>query len=118
MVNFRLETLSEVGDALGARYVVEGRQRDAIADFDVAERLSPADPLLWAFYSLRAWAYLNLGEFDDAIHWATKCAALPDSTFWPYWTLTVAHFMKGDLKSAQQAKDSLCDATRFLNCVR
>ena len=83
------------------------RPRDAIADFDMAERLSPADPLLWAFYSLRAWVYLQLGEFDDAIRWATKCAALPNSTFWPYWTLTVAHFMKGNLESARQARETL-----------
>ncbi len=83
------------------------RHREAIADFEMAERLSPADPLLWVNYDMRAWAFLNLGELDDTIHWAEKSAGMPDSTAWPYFNLTMAHYMKGDLKSSQRAREIL-----------
>ena len=83
------------------------RHREAIADFEMAERLSPADPLLWVNYDVRAWAFLNLGELDDTIHWAEKSAGMPDSTVWPYFNLTMAHYMKGDLKSSQRAREIL-----------
>ena len=91
----------------GYTLAMSDRHREAIPDFEMAERLSPADPLLWSYYSLRAWAHLNLGDLDEAIHWARRCASLPNSTFWPYCTLALTYHLKNDIEAAQKARETL-----------
>ncbi|MEM7251760.1 MAG: adenylate/guanylate cyclase domain-containing protein [Pseudomonadota bacterium] len=92
----------------GLTLTTSSREADAIADFEMAERLSPADPFLVGFYSLRAWAHMGLGEWDDAIAWAQKSTRFPNpGFFWPYWTLTTAYFAKGDRRSAERARSEL-----------
>lgn len=91
----------------GITFVTWNRPRDAIADAQMAERLSPSDPTLWAFYNLRAWAHLSLGEFEECIRWADKATHQPNCQIWPYGQLAVAYHRLGDTDAAQRAKNVL-----------
>lgn len=53
--------------ALGFCRVIEGRNQEAIAAFDMAIRLSPHDPGLFAMESVRAAAHAALGDLDNAL---------------------------------------------------
>jgi tetratricopeptide (TPR) repeat protein len=57
---------------LGWTRVLAGNPRDGLDHIDTAERLSPRDPLLFAFRMVRAMAYLLLGDHQQAL----KCSSL------------------------------------------
>ncbi len=51
----------------------------ALRAADVAQRLSPFDPLLFGMLGARALAYLNLGEHAQAAVWAERAARRPNA---------------------------------------
>lgn len=73
-----------LGDAL----TYSGRLDEAIAQFEIAIRLSPYDPYRWAFFSYRSLAHLFLGEYEAAVEWAEKATQIPNAQYWPH-----AHFV-------------------------
>jgi TolB-like protein/Tfp pilus assembly protein PilF len=62
---------------LGWLRVRAGRPREAIDPLLLAERLSPNDPLRFAFLIVRAQAHFALGEYSRALALAERAAQLP-----------------------------------------
>ncbi len=62
---------------LGWLRVRAGRPREAIEPLVLAERLSPNDPLRFAFLIARAQAHFALGEYARALALAERAACLP-----------------------------------------
>ena len=85
-----------------------GRAEDALRELDEAQRLSPHDPLLWAFMAIRSFALTLLRRYDEALIWAKRAQQAPSATIWAYFTEVVplAH-----LDRAADARDALARAT-------
>jgi tetratricopeptide (TPR) repeat protein len=62
---------------LGWLYVRAGRHRDALEPLHLAERLSPNDPLRFAFLIARAQAHYQMGEPERALELAERAVRLP-----------------------------------------
>ncbi len=60
-----------------------GRAADAIPKLDMAMRLSPHDPILWAMQTFKASSCNNLENYDEAEEWAHKAANTRADQFWP-----------------------------------
>ena len=56
-----------------------GRVDEAIADSDLAMRLSPLDPMLSPMCGVKAGAHFTIGQYDQAAKWAEKGASAPGS---------------------------------------
>ena len=94
---------------LGDSLAYEGRLDEAIAQFEIAIRLSPHDPFRWAFYSYRSLAHLFRGEFQDAVSWARKAVQIPNAQYWARAHLVAA---LGHLGDEQQAESAVKDLLR------
>ena len=69
-----------------------------------AIRLSPNDPLLWAFENMKAGVLLNTLERDeDALIWAKKSASHPNSGFWAFLGLAATQAMLGQKEDAEDS---------------
>ncbi len=68
-----------LGDALAYSGELEG----ALACFEEAVRISPADPYRWAFLSYGATALLFKGAYEEAASWAAEAEAVPNAHYWP-----------------------------------
>ena len=67
-----------------------GQPERAISELDEAQRLSPHDPLLWAFMAIRSFALTLLRRYDEALVWAKKAQQSPTATVWAYFSEAVA----------------------------
>jgi DNA-binding winged helix-turn-helix (wHTH) protein/tetratricopeptide (TPR) repeat protein len=61
--------------------IMAGRAAEGRANVDVAMRLSPIDPLLYAMQATRAITHLQRGELDEAALWADRAARAPGSHY-------------------------------------
>jgi adenylate cyclase len=70
-----------------------GQPEAAIRELDEAQRLSPHDPLLWAFIAIKSFALTLLRRYDEALLWARQAQQWPNATVWAYFTeaLPLAH---------------------------
>jgi adenylate cyclase len=59
-----------------------GRPGEAIPALDEAMRLSPRDPLIWAYKASKAMALILLGRYDEALDWAEDAQRHPNTTIW------------------------------------
>ena len=66
-----------------------GQPEEAIRQLGEAQRLSPQDPLLWAFLIIKSFALTILRRYDEAIVWAKKAQQWPNATVWVYFCETV-----------------------------
>jgi hypothetical protein len=57
--------------------VMSGHPMAARQHTDLAMRLSPLDPLLYAMQSARAFSHISLGEHGPAAEWASRAASSP-----------------------------------------
>ena len=64
---------------LGWTYVLAGEPRTGIEQLDTAERLSPRDPLLFAFQSVRAMGLLLQQDFEQALQYSAQSVRQPNS---------------------------------------
>ncbi len=69
--------LAQAWYQLGWVLVRAGRPEEAVAPVLLAERLSPNDPLRFAFSIVRAQAQFVLGEFGEALSLAEQASRLP-----------------------------------------
>jgi hypothetical protein len=61
---------------------VQSQGVDALAALhavDLAQRLSPIDPLLFGMLGVRALAHLNLGDYAQAAVWGERAARRPNA---------------------------------------
>ena len=66
-----------------------------------AIRLSPSDPLLWAFEQMKGGVLLNLERDDEAMEWYQKAASHPNAGFWAFLGLAACHSLKGEQAQAE-----------------
>jgi adenylate cyclase len=88
---------------LGVALVLSGRAKEAVSEFDAAQRLSPHDVFLWNFSMWRAWAHLSLGDFEHAIEDASFSVRQPMAAFPAWGTLASALAHAGRLEEARSA---------------
>jgi adenylate cyclase len=63
---------------------MSGRARDALDSHDEAMRLSPRDPILWAFMASKAIALIVLGRYEEGLDWALKAQQQPNTALWAF----------------------------------
>jgi TolB-like protein/Flp pilus assembly protein TadD len=59
-----------------------GRYEQAIERFERAIALSTNDPQRWAFFTYGALALILKQEFERAVEWAERAAAIPNHQYW------------------------------------
>lgn len=92
---------------LGLVYAFDGRSDEAVAEQEIATRLSPNDPRLWAFMTVRAYAYLNASQFDQAAEWASRALRQPNAPRNPYIVQVIALSKMGRAEELQRATETL-----------
>lgn len=63
---------------------MSGRAEQAIVSHDEAMRLSPRDPILWAFMASKAIALIMLERYEEALEWALKGQRQPNTAIWAF----------------------------------
>ncbi|MDP6832805.1 MAG: adenylate/guanylate cyclase domain-containing protein [Alphaproteobacteria bacterium] len=81
----------------------------AVADLELAARLSPLDPLLGMRYPAGSYALLRLKRYEDALEWAEKGVAELRSLPWPALHAAVASVALGRV---ERAKGFISEARR------
>jgi adenylate cyclase len=84
-----------------------GRAADALPCFDTAIRLSPHDPVLWAFHTLKGWCHFQLGDHEAAEACARTAFQEHPKEFWPYLVLASALAEQGRQDEACAVIDDL-----------
>lgn len=105
-----LETAIELNPSLADAYhgvgftlTYSGRAEEAIPMFETAYRLSPHDAKVWAFFAIRAIAYIDLRQYDKAIQFAREAIRKPHAKFWAFAHLASALGHGGTPEEAETA---------------
>ena len=61
-----------------------GRAREAIASHDAAIRLSPHDPMMWAYMASKAIALVLAGEPEEAVVWSRRAQQQPNAAIFSH----------------------------------
>lgn len=89
---------------LGMALALAGRLDDAILSFGQAERLSPRDPLFWAFTVTHGMVCILALDFEAAIQLARQTMRIPRATgYWPHAVLAAALAHTGQIEEARAA---------------
>jgi adenylate cyclase len=80
-----------------------GRAEEALGELDEAQRLSPHDPLIWAFVIIRSFALTVLRRYDEALVWARRAQQWPAATVWAYFCEVVPLSYLGRPEAARAA---------------
>jgi adenylate cyclase len=80
-----------------------GHPEQAMRELDAAQRLSPHDPLLWAFMTIKSFALTLLCRYDEALVWAKRAQQSPNATVWAYFTEVVPLTCLGRVEEAREA---------------
>jgi len=87
-----------------AYLMANGDGEAALELINNAIRLSPNDPLLWAFENIKAWVLSNLLERDEeALDWAKKAASHPNAVFHAFAGLAAISALLGKQAEAEAA---------------
>ena len=89
---------------LGLALMLSGNAADAVPAFEMARRLSPHDPYMWAFEAIGAGAHIVLGQFEVAEQLARSAIRRPGAGFWVHSTLATA---LGSLDRIEEARAEL-----------
>ncbi len=68
-------------------------------------RLSPRDPVLWAFMASKAIALLLLGRYDEALEWSRRAQQQPVFAIWALMPEVSALALLGRLEEARAAME-------------
>jgi TolB-like protein/class 3 adenylate cyclase/Tfp pilus assembly protein PilF len=93
--------------ALGFTLVVSGKARDALPYLDRAAELSPRDPHLASFHTIRAVGHFALGEIDAAERFARMATRIPNANHWPFALLASLLAIRQRRHEMQRAVDVL-----------
>ncbi len=63
---------------------MSGRPTEAVLSHDEAMRLSPRDPLLWAFQASKAIALILLERYEEALNYARMAQRQPNTALWAF----------------------------------
>ena len=95
--------------ALGFTLIVCGRAHDALTYLDRAAELSPRDPHLASFHTIRAVAHLALDQLDTAERFARVATRIPNANHWPFALLASLLAIGGRSHEARRAVDVLLE---------
>lgn len=80
-----------------------GLFREALVEYEKAQRLSPKDPLLAEQINQQGACYFFLGEFESALARANRSIVLQDDYMWPHLFKILSLAQLGRTRDAQQA---------------
>lgn len=82
------------------------RMDESIPRFEASIRLSPQDPLRWAFYAYRSLAHLFRRDYELAVEWANNALQVPNCEHWANAHLAAAlgHLGRSDEAAAAAAE--------------
>ncbi|MGD8839807.1 MAG: winged helix-turn-helix domain-containing protein [Gammaproteobacteria bacterium] len=101
---------------LGWALTLAGEPAAAIEYLDTAERLSPHDPLLFAFRSVRAMALIGIGDNELALKFSDQAVRQPNSHQHTLAVHIAALIACGELQKAGDAANSLLDIYPGYSC--
>jgi tetratricopeptide (TPR) repeat protein len=84
-----------------------GRYDEAIERFEKAIALSTNDPQRWAFFTYGALSLILKKEFESAVAWTERAAAIPNHQ---YWTLAHRAVALAYLGRDEEARHALNEA--------
>ncbi|NIP87722.1 MAG: hypothetical protein GWO21_01375, partial [Gammaproteobacteria bacterium] len=84
---------------------MSGRAEEAILSHDQAMRLSPRDPIMWAFMASKAIALILLGRYEESLDWALRAQRQPTAALWAYLPEACALALLDRLDEAAAALD-------------
>lgn len=82
---------------------MSGRADEAIVSHDEAMRLSPHDPLMWAFMASKAIALIMLGRYEEGLDWALRAQRQPRTALWAFLPEASALALLGRTDEARAA---------------
>jgi adenylate cyclase len=85
-----------------------GRPAEAIPALDEAMRLSPRDPLIWAYKASKAMALILLARYDEALDWAQDAQRHPNTAIWAMMPEVSALGLLGRLEEGCAAFACMC----------
>ena len=88
---------------LGAALTYSGRYEEGIVEADEAIRLSPRDPMLWAFLNIKAAANLATERYEEGLELARAAQRQPNAGVWAYVHEVVALVHLDRIGEARQA---------------
>ncbi len=95
---------------------MSGRPEIAILSHDEAMRLSPRDPLLWAFQASKAIALILLDRYDEALDWARKAQRQPNTSVWAFLPEVSALGLLGRTEEARTALERVRQLKPDVTC--
>ena len=94
---------------LGQALVFAGQAAEAMEHLELSSRLSPRDISSGPTFVRRAEAHYQLGEYDQAVDWATRALRSQVTQFWGNSVLTAALAKLGRTEEAAQALADLLE---------
>ena len=89
---------------LGMALTLAGDLEGAKRALEMAERLSPLDPILWASTVVHALADILSGDTQEALEWSEKTQRNPRAKgYWPHAVHAAALAQAGRLEEAKRA---------------
>ena len=79
-----------------------GQHEKALKEIEQAVRLNPIDPENYLAETVRAFALLLLGKYDDACHWADHVVARDQTYAVPLRVASAGHALSGRLDKARE----------------
>ncbi len=96
---------------LGMALTLAGRLDEAKEALEMAERLSPRDPILWASTVVRSLACILSRDYEEALKWARKTIRNPRSKgYWPQAALAASLAHLGRMEEARAAVAAALEA--------
>jgi adenylate cyclase len=101
---------AQIYHGMGFALAFSGCPSDSIPYFEKAIRLSPQDPHLTSFMSVRSYAYLILRDYEKAVESAASAIAQPNAMVWPriFRTSALGHL------DHRTAEESLADLLAYM----
>ena len=94
---------------LGQALVFAGQAAEAMEHLELSSRLSPRDISSGPTFVRRAEAHYQLGEYDQAVDWATRALRSQVTQFWGNCVLSAALAKLGRTEEAAQALADLLE---------
>ncbi len=101
---------------LGFVLTMSGRMQEAVPHLEKAVRLSPRDPRLWSFLNVRAFAHHLMGQYEDALEWASKAVRQPNAGHWTNAHVAAALGHLGRIDEAKAAVGELLRRNPEFSC--
>ncbi len=88
---------------LGSAYTFAGDGERGLANIDLAIRLSPNDPIMWAHFAYKAGALELLGRREEAISVARQACEYPNAQYLVFTSLASLYANDGQMENAAAA---------------